>query len=213
MQIQAHNAILRRHGEGFETSPAPNRNGSYEDHVMATKALPSPEVLRQLLRYEPDTGKLFWLPRPVEMFSSPGSCLSWNSKHSGREALTAKSHNYRHGGILGRLCPAHRVIWALQTGQWPTDEIDHINGNGMDNSWRNLRRATRSQNEMNKGLRSNNRSGFKGVSWHAARNKWLAQIKAGGKARVLGYFADPSEAAAAYARASAAIHGPFGRTE
>jgi len=45
------------------TKSGPNRNGSYEDHVMAAKALPSPEVLRQLLRYEPDTGKLFWRER------------------------------------------------------------------------------------------------------------------------------------------------------
>lgn len=206
LQIQAHNAILRRHGEGFETSPAPNRNGSYEDHVMATKALPSPEVLRQLLRYEPETGKLFWLPRPVEMFAASGvggaagEAARWNACRAGREAFTTSDQDgYRTGLVLGRRYRAHRVIWAMQTGEWPANEVDHADRNTANNRWVNLRAADRSDQEANKGLRSDNTSGFKGVSWSSRAGKWAAQLKFRGVCYRLGHHVT-AEAAAAQQR-------------
>lgn len=210
---------MMRHGEGFETSPAPNRNGSYEDHVMATKALPSPEVLRQLLRYEADTGKLFWLTRPVEMFAdsgvggSAGEAARWNACRAGREAFTTSDQDgYRTGRIFGCRYRAHRVIWSMQTGAWPVAEVDHEDCDTSNNRWANLRAADRPDQEANKGLRSDNTSGFKGVSWSRRDARWTAQLKFRGVCYRLGHHATAEEAAAAVHVKRLEIHGQFART-
>lgn len=102
----------------------------------------------------------------------------------------------------------HRLILAAPKGA----EVDHINGDGLDNRRGNLRLATSSQQKMNTRRRSDNASGFKGVSWHTKRQKWRAVISAGGETRHLGYFNTPGDAAQAYAEASARLHGEFART-
>lgn len=218
LQIQAHDAILRRHGEGFETSPAPNRNGSYEDHVMASKALPSPEVLRQLLRYEPDTGKLFWLPRAAETFvtNDPRGrnwvCSCWNARRAGRQAFTAvSSDGYRMGIVLGVGVLAHRAIWAIQTGKWSDRQIDHADMDPGNNRWGNLREATRSENMRNKGLSCNNTSGVKGVSWHKGSGVWRARLTLHRKQYYLGGFRSLESAARAIESHRAIMHGEFAR--
>ncbi len=202
--------ILERHGEGFETSPAPNRNGSYEDRVMAPQALPSPEVLRQLLRYEPDTGKLFWLPRGQEWFPDLRRKCVWNARYSGKEALTAISLGYCVGRVLDRQVTAHRVAWAIAYGNWPDLDIDHINRIRSDNRLCNLRLATTSENMRNRALQRNNTSGHKGVT--AVGTKWQAQIQVHGESLYLGSFTSKAAASEAYASASAMFHGEFGRT-
>lgn len=162
---------------------------------MATKPLPSPEVIRQLLRYEPETGKLFWRSRPVEMFadgekqSQHQNCAAWNAKHVGKEALIAISDGYRKGIIFGMRIRAHRAIWAIMTDEWPTRgmDIDHIDGNRANNAWLNLRPATRSQNNMNAGVRADNRSGFKGVGFHVASGLWYARVTVSRRVISLGY--------------------------
>lgn len=217
LQIQAVDAILKRRGEGFETSPAPNRNGSHEDRVMASKALPSPEVLRQLLRYEPDTGKLFWLERPPEIFaesrySAARLCAIWNTKFCGKEAFgTTDSDGYMVGRVFNTRIRAHRLIWAMVSGDWPDKEIDHIDGNPANNRLENLRLATRSQNEANKGIRSDNTSGAKGVSWVEKDGRWAARIKFEGRQHNLGYFQTRSDAEAAVSAKRREIHGHFAR--
>lgn len=89
--------------------------------------------------------------------------------------------------------------------------VDHINGIGLDNRKANLRAATRSQNMMNRGANAGSRSGVKGVYWLARTGRWYAQIKAHGQRKHLGYFETRDEAAAAYRKASAELHGAFGR--
>lgn len=91
-------------------------------------------------------------------------------------------------------------------GAWPDGEIDHINGDRKDNRLENLRLATSSENKQNIGLKSNNRSGFTGVSWFAAAKKWRADITIAGKMRHLGRFDTPEAAAEAYAKAKAELH-------
>lgn len=91
-------------------------------------------------------------------------------------------------------------------------EVDHRDGNGLNNRRGNLRLATRSQNNQNRNTGVNNTSGYKGVTWHKAKGKWNARIKINGKRRNLGYFSNPESAAAAYAAASSELHGEFGRT-
>jgi len=187
-----------RHGEGFETSPAPNRNGSRKDHVMATKALPSPEVLRQLLRYEPETGKLFWLPRPRELCPSHRAWVAHVSQFSGKEALTSlDAHGYKTGAIFRVKVRAHRVAFAIFYGYWPTLLIDHINGDRADNRICNLRDVSNTANLRNAKTSVLNTSGVKGVYFVRTTGKWMASIRRGGKMRSLGHFADKNDAISA----------------
>lgn len=88
-------------------------------------------------------------------------------------------------------------------------EVDHINGDRLDNRRSNLRLCTSSENKMNRGIRCDTKSGYKGVSWHKQRNKWTARIKAGNTYKHLGLFDDVKEAALAYNQASLKYHGEF----
>lgn len=181
---------------------------------MAAKPLPSPEVLRQLLRYEPETGKLFWRERGREFFPSDWSCTVWNKRFPGKEALTAKNnHGYPHGALLGRSITAHRIAWAIFYGEWPAEQIDHINNDRADFRIANLRQATNSQNHMNKPMSSVNSSGFKGVDWSKKDKVWRARIKVKGKQIHLGHFNNVNDAAEAYKAGAAMHHGEFARTE
>lgn len=172
----------------------------------------APEVLRQILRYEPEGGKLFWLPRDQRWFGCRRSFSTWNSRFAGSEALTTeRPDGYKAGRVLGRNYRAHRVIWAVHYGVWPAVQIDHINGDPTDNRLVNLREATAAENQRNRGTQSNNTSGFKGVSWSKDTSKWQAYIKSYGRRHHLGYFTSIEDAAAAYASASVAMHGDFRR--
>ena len=90
-------------------------------------------------------------------------------------------------------------------------EVDHRDGNGLNNRRDNLRVATGQQNRQNTRTRCDNSSGFKGVAWHKNRGKWLAHIGVGGRRLHLGYFETPEDAHAAYCNASTRLHGDFGR--
>lgn len=183
---------------------------------MAKKDLPPVEVLRQLLRYDPETGKLFWRERGPEWFrdNSRGTamsvCLSWNKRLSGREALAAKgAWGYPHGDILGIPTPAHIVAFAMGNGHLPVGDVDHINGVRDDNRIANLRDATRSQNLQNRGKPKNNKTGVKGVCWSVEKGKYKAEICSKRKRTSLGYFSSLQDASDAYDRAAAAIHGDY----
>lgn len=168
--------------------------------------------LKKYLICDPDRGVLFWKHRPREMFTSECSFRSWNTKYAGREAFTScDSDGYRHGKILGFSFRAHRVIWAVKTGEWPKGEVDHINGDILDNRWENLRIATHSQNMKNRGAPSNNTSGYKGVSFHRKKGKWRAAIHSEGKKYHLGYFNSAELASQAYEEAAKIHHGNFAR--
>lgn len=179
---------------------------------MATKDLPSPEVLRQLLRYEPETGKMYWLPRPSGMFSDPMAAKRWNARYAEREAFTSIDvRGYVQAGILGHRLAAHRVIWAFVTGAWPSDEVDHINHVKSDNRLTNLRAATRAQNQHNRKPRKSS-ANLKGVSLHRRSGLWRARISVNKTELCLGYFKTPSLAHEAYCAASKSLHGDFSRT-
>ena len=89
-------------------------------------------------------------------------------------------------------------------------QVDHINGNGLDNRRCNLRLVTHSQNQMNRrGAQANGTSGVRGVSFNKAAGKWVAYIQAEGKHIYLGKFADKGSAVAARVEAAAKLHGDF----
>lgn len=195
--FQMDNAMMKRHGEGFETSPAPNRNGSLEDHVMASKSLPSPEVLRQLLRYEPETGKLFWRERSAESFTSKSEKTAhwWGKKFAGKEGFTHLSkRGYLVSSIDGRTVSAHRAAWAIHYNEYPSGQVDHINGDRTDNRLVNLRDVVQAENARNAAMSSLNTSGVQGVYLHRQTGKWCAQIRAFGKTVGLGLFQAKSDA-------------------
>lgn len=105
---------------------------------MAERQLPSIDLLRQLLRYEPETGNLFWKERPVEMFEpkgrgAQGNANTWNSRHAGKQAFITKHEGYLRGAVFAINIIAHRVAWAMHYGEWPSDCIDHVNGDGTNN--------------------------------------------------------------------------------
>ena len=103
----------------------------------------------------------------------------------------------------------HRFILDLKTGD--KRQVDHINGNGLDNRLINLRICNNQQNSFNTGIRKNNTSGFKGVYLKKSTGKWVTQLMKNGKSIHLGYHHDKIEAAKAYNKAAIKYHGEFAR--
>lgn len=170
----------------------------------------SPDLLRELFRYEPETGKLFWLPREPKPGQDRAKVASWNTKHAGREAFTADcGMGYKQGAVNGKNYRAHRVVWAITFGRWPDAMIDHINGDRADNRISNLREVTAAQNTFNSAVRRHNKLGVKGVKQWGRR--FAATIRIAGVIHRLGVFDTPEDAASAYAEASRRLHGEFGR--
>jgi hypothetical protein len=164
--------------------------------TMAAKPLPSVEHLRQRLRYEPETGKLYWR----ESASMP---THWNTRYADTEAFTADFRGYRHGTFDYNRYLAHRVAWALHHGYWPDDTLDHVNHDRADNRIENLRQVSQSDNMKNMKRHRNNTSGATGVCWYARYQKWIANIKVDGRSLHLGYFADMQDAITARKAAEA----------
>lgn len=153
------------------------------------------QICDRLLSYDPETGTLRWKERERMFFPTDMHWLSWNAQNAGGEAFTSVTNNgYRTGAIFHRNYLAHRVIWLLCYGKWPTGEIDHINGDRSDNRLVNLRDVTAAVNSLNKCILSNNTSGVVGVMLFKATGRWQAQIKKGGIKIHLGYFKDFEDA-------------------
>ncbi len=93
----------------------------------------------------------------------------------------------------------------------PTEQIDHKDGNGLNNQRSNLRVASSSKNNQNARKRSDNTVGLKGVYFHQQCKKFGAQIQSAGKRLHLGLFITPEEAHAAYCAAASKLHGEFAR--
>jgi len=155
--------------------------------------------LRELLDYDPATGEFRWRKRMCSSIK-PGDIAGGLDKEG-----------YRKITINGRQYPAHQLAWLHMKGTWCSLVIDHRDGNRSNNRWRNLRSATRSQSNANRGLNRNNKCGFKGVSRY--RGRWRATIRKDWRTRHLGIFPTRQEAHAAYAKAARKLHGQFARTE
>lgn len=186
---------------------------------MATKADITPELLRQLLRYEPETGKLFWKPRSPFHFVSENRLSKearadvFNKQNAGKMAFYDAGKGYMATKIMGVSLKAHRVAWAIYYGEWPDGQIDHINHNRSDNSIGNLRVVSNAENQRNGGMRSDNKSGVCGVIWSSDRNKWRARITVNGKIKNLGCFTLLADAVGARkaAEASYGFHPNHGQ--
>lgn len=131
------------------------------------------------------------------------SAFKWYALSVGNGFYAAKGSGNRSGGLV----LMHRLLCAAPQAL----QVDHINGDRLDNRRLNLRLCTQSQNRCNAGVRASNTSGFKGVSWLRKNKKWMAAIQAGGVAQYIGSFTDKAEAARAYDAAALRLHGAFAR--
>jgi hypothetical protein len=152
---------------------------------------------REMFRYDPNSGELTWRDRPIGHFPSQAARNVWNGRNAGKAAGRIASTGYRTVTVNGRSCLAHRIVWLLATGHYPVGEIDHINGDPADNRLANLRDVSSLQNQRNRRLNANNRSGVSGVRWIAKHQRWSAMIGGGHRKKNLGSFLTFDEAVAA----------------
>lgn len=133
--------------------------------------------------------------------------FEWLSKWNWHASWSEKAKTWYAMRRCGsRIVRMHREILNSSHG----NEVDHKDGNGLNNRRKNIRNCTPTQNRRNMGARKNNLSGFKGVSFHhQLRKPWFARINRGRKATILGYFGTAEEAARAYDAAARVRHGKF----
>lgn len=136
------------------------------------------DKIRSVAIYDPETGIIY-------------------RKSSGASAVRTNIQGYGKVCFLGMEIIAHRLAWALHYGDWPTGQLDHINGIRDDNRIENLRAVSLLENARNKAIPKNNTSGFIGVGWNKRKNKWQAYIAASGTQVYLGVFSTLEEAVAA----------------
>lgn len=130
------------------------------------------------------------------------------SKHKwfadkGNSTFYANRHHSK-----GKNIRMHRQIMCVTDKRL---DVDHKNGNGLDNRKCNLRVCSRSSNNANAKISRRNRSGFKGVCWDSSRNKWGAQIGFNGKKYHLGRFDKIENAVSAYNKKAKELFGEFVR--
>lgn len=145
----------------------------------------------------------------LELFTYHDGQLFWNAKRKGRKRSQAgyqSKAGYTQIRIDGKLFYLHRLVWIYHNGD-AINEIDHIDGNPTNNKIENLRNVAHNVNLMNAKFRSNNTSGYRGVT--KSRGKWAASIQVDKKKINLGVFATPELASEAYKRAALEHYGNF----
>jgi len=159
---------------------------------MAHEILTADRLL-ELLAYEPGTGEFRWLVRSAR-------CI-----RPGDLAGTVHVRGYRLVSIDGRKYRAHRLVWLYVRGEWPAQDIDHLNGDRADNRIENLRDVDKTVNMQNQRAASkNSATGLLGVA--PSGKKWRAQIRVDGRVRYLGTHATPELASLAYLTAKRLLH-------
>lgn len=168
--------------------------------MRTRRPLPTQDRLKEVFTYDPETG--IFTRRITQ-----GRCGRWKA---GTVCGTAAG-GYVSINVDYIIYRAHRLAWRYMTGDSP-DGIDHINGDGMDNRFCNLRPANQTQNAGNKRIQKNNKSGYKGVFLHKQTGKYRARLQRYGKLYELGIYNTAEEAKAAYDAAAKIIHGEFFRS-
>jgi hypothetical protein len=135
---------------------------------------------------------------------------SAGSAKAGSVSASIDAKGYSRTVVDGQNLLTHRVIWVYHNCNLPK-QLDHIDGNPMNNKIENLRPASMSENQRNAKVRANNKSGYKGVYFHKTRKSYVAQIRLHGKPVRLGVFANPIDAALAYNVAATELFGEFAR--
>lgn len=163
-----------------------------------------------IIEYSCSDGYLYWKERPLSMFSSKGSCKSWNSRQSGEIALSKiDKDGYRGLTVFGRSFMQHRIVWMMHNDGSCPEFLDHINGNKSDNRIENLRPATKVDNGWNRGKNKNNTSGYKGVCFMKRKGVYRASVYFGGRAIHAGFHSTAEEAHLAYCKKLKEVAGEF----
>jgi hypothetical protein len=166
--------------------------------MFSENSIENPEKIKDLLKYDPDTGIFTWIGK---------SATRANRTKVGSQAGSLAQNGYTIISIFGNRILAHRLAWFFVYNKFPDKHIDHINGNRNDNRIENLRDISHKINCQNKKApSSNNKSGYLGVHFSKVSNKWTSQITINRKCKSLGLFKTPEEAYAAYLRAKREIH-------
>lgn len=163
------------------------------------------KILKELLHYDPMTGIFTWKERSIKYFSHcknpEGHHKTWNTRYSRSAAGSEhKERNVSYNIICISLngkqkrFRAHRLAFLYMTGKLPKIQIDHEDGNGMNNRWINLRDVTHQENNKNQSINSNNKSGFTGVCWDKSRGKWSVKISINNKTVHGGRFVNKEDA-------------------
>jgi len=151
----------------------------FKDTYMSTsKPLPSIDRLREVFSYDKDTGILRWVKPSGKRVraGSPAGCRVRRGRLTYLYTCVDKRHVY-----------VHQVVWAIVHGKWP-DQIDHEDGNGLNNRLSNLRSVPNSVNARNLSRSVLNTSGTTGVTWCKNSKRWRAQIKVNQEHMNLGLF-------------------------
>src|SRR5690242_17212002 len=151
------------------------------------------EILKSYLHYDPETGAFKW------------------KESRGRVEKNQLAGSISCGRVLIRLCgcvyKAHRLAWLYMTGEWPNGQIDHRDGNQMNNAWGNIREVSATVNQQNKRKAySNSKTGLLGASLDKKTSKYVARIKLSDKRVTIGYFNTAQEAHEAYVEAKRKLH-------
>lgn len=132
------------------------------------------KLLKEYLHYNPDTGIFTWR-------------VDRRGKAKAGKFAGCLDNGYLRIRLFGKLYKAHRLAWLYMTGEWPKDQIDHEDGDGLNNRWKNLRGATNGVNSKNQKKRINNSSGATGVyKLEGVTDKWRVRIWANGEQIDLG---------------------------
>lgn len=154
------------------------------------------ERLREVVSYDPENGAFTWRKKTCRKVV-PGAPAG----HLGTHYWTI--------GIDGKRYRAHRLAWLYAYGEFPSETIDHANGDYLDNRIANLRAASRRQNMANKRMHKNNACGVKGVYWCIQRHKWRASVRYQGRNKHVGFFESKEAAGEAYFAKAKEIFGEF----
>lgn len=169
---------------------------------MAANPLPDYDLLHQLFRYEPETGKIFHRLRPPHLFKEGGSVSQegyakrWNAKWADKDAGQITNDGYVMVFALGGRYLVHRLAFKMIYNREPV-ACDHINGDRTDNRIGNLREVTNAQNCRNAAVQKRNKVGCPGVLKSKNGQRWYARVTCHGKAHFLGSFDTLDQAIAA----------------
>lgn len=155
------------------------------------------ELLRDIINYNPDTGELLWKERQDDFPASITSIRTFNTRNANNPVYEEVHRGYLRVSILGKRYKSHRIAWALYYGEWPDDQIDHIDGDRSNNKIENLRAVSQVENSRNAKTPHTNMSGVIGVHWDKRKCKWVSQISENSKSKKLGYFDNFWDAVAA----------------
>jgi len=165
------------------------------------------ELLKEFLDYNQETGVFVWKERDVSYFKLEWHQKKWNTRYAGKVAGCTKPDGYKYVAIFKHLYYAHRLAWLYVYGEWPKNDVDHIDGNPSNNKISNLRDISRSLNGQNqRKAQKRSKSGLLGACWCPRDEVWVSQIFANGKRHFLGNFQDKYSAHEAYVQAKRRLH-------